>query len=217
VKYNNSGVLQWVRTHSSERDAEGTSIASDIIGNIYVTGFITFSNGSSDYSTLKYDSSGNLLWVKDFERFYAKSPYKILINSSSNCFIVGSSAILKYDSSGRLLWSDTSSFFNSINSTLDKSGYLYTTRLYSMNTLFFIRTTKYGDIGNKLWEKSYGGEENFSYQPYGISLDYTNNVFVCGIKIGFTSDTLLTLKYSQITGIYSQSELRSNGIKKSLK
>ncbi len=70
-----------------------------------------------------------------------------------------------------------------------------------MNTLSFIQTTKYGDQGNKLWERSYGGEENFSYQPSGISLDFANNVFVTGIKIGFYIDTLLTLKYSQLTNI----------------
>jgi len=206
VKYNSSGVLKWVRTHGSERDAEGTSIAVDKTGNIYLTGFITFSNGSSDYSTLKYDSSGNLLWRKDFERFYAKSPYKILIDSSSSCFVVGSSAILKYDSSGSLLWADTSSFYESIYSTLDKSGYLYTTRLlYSMNNLFFIKTTKYGSFGNKLWEKIYGeGIENDYNEPFGIAIDKNNNVFIAGIKYlnGIqNTDTILTIKYSQIVNI----------------
>ena len=101
VKYSNSGVLQWVRTHGSALDAEGTSIAVDLTGNIYATGFITLSNGNSNYSTLKYDSLGNLLWNKEFDKLPSKSPTKILVDSSGNCFIVGSSAILKYDSSGK--------------------------------------------------------------------------------------------------------------------
>lgn len=205
VKYNNSGVLQWVRTHGSERDAEGTSIASDITGNVYVTGFITFFDGSSDYSTLKYDSSGNLLWSKDFERFYAKSPYKILIDSSSNCFIVGSSAILKYDSSGRILWSDTSSFFESIYSTLDRKGNLYVCRTTFITKVSnYFTTMKYGVNGNILWNRNYGGGENHIYGPAGISLDQNNNVFTTGFEFlngTPNSDTLITIKYSQITGI----------------
>jgi len=206
LKYNNSGDLKWARTHGSPRDAEGTSIATDISGNIYVTGFITLSNGVYKYSTLKYNTEGILIWNNIFERNASGSPNQILVDSSGGSFVIGPSGILKYDSLGSILWSDTSSFFNTIYSILDKSGNLYITNSYSINTRSFIQTIKYSNFGNIIWEKNYGGEENYSNTPYGISLDYHYNVFVSGIKIGFTSDTLITLKYSYVTNIKNSNE-----------
>ena len=205
VKYNNSGVLQWVRTHGSARDAEGKSIAADLNGNIYVTGFITLSNGNSNYSTLKYDTSGNLIWNRNFERESSARPNKILVDLSGNCYVTGLSAILKYDSSGGLLWIDTSKYFNNVYSSIDKSGYLYLVKLFPLNTLFFIYTVKYGNLGNILWEKIYGeGVVNDYNEPFGISIDYYSNIFITGIKYlnGIqNTDTILTIKYSQLTSI----------------
>ncbi len=212
VKYDNNGNLKWARNYSSSGDAEGKSIACSINGDIYVTGFVTDFLGNSDYATLKYDTSGNLLWTENFDRESSKDPRKLLVDSLSNCFIIGSSAILKYDSSGKLLWSDTSSlFFNRMYPTLDKSGYLYTTSLYSMNTLFFIKTTKFGIFGNKVWERVYGdGVENDYNEPFGISLDKNNNVFIAGIKYlnGIqNTDTVLTIKYSQLSNINNTNQI----------
>jgi hypothetical protein len=204
VKYSNSGVLQWVKTHGSALDAEGTSIAVDLTGNIYVTGFITLSNGNSNYSTLKYDSLGNLLWNKEFDKLPSKSPTKILVDSSGNCFIIGNNAIIKYDTYGFLIWLDTiSSYFS--QSILDKSGHLYVSKITRINALSnYFTTLKYGFNGNIIWISNYGGKENHYHEPHGIALDNSNNVFATGFEFlngTPNSDTLITIKYSQITGI----------------
>ncbi len=213
VKYDNEGNLKWARNHFSSRDAEGKSIACNLIGDIFVTGYVTDFLGNSDYATLKYDSTGNLLWNREFNREVSKEPLRLLIDSSNNCFVIGSSSILKYNSGGNLLWLDTSTFYPGRHCMLDNTGNLYITKPLSENTLSYLNTRKYGNNGNKLWEKNYGGSVNFSYEPFGLALDHNNNVFVTGIKIGFSSDTLLTLKYSQITGIFNQNKLVEKNFK----
>jgi len=63
---------------------------------------------------------------------------------------------------------------------------------------------KYGVNGNILWTRNYGGGENHIYGPAGISLDQNNNVFTTGFEFlngTPNSDTLIIIKYSQITGI----------------
>lgn len=210
VKYDNNGNLKWARNLSSFWDAEGKSVGADKNGNIFVTGFTTQSTGNSDYSTLKYDSSGNLLWREDYDRLVSKSTYKILIDSSSNCFVVGTSAIIKYDSNGNILWLDSSDNFYNVHSQLDNNGNLYTARSYSMNTLFFIYTTKYGSFGNKVWEELYGGDNNIYYEPNGLSIDQNENVFISGFKFNNgvkNTDTLLTIKYSQLMNINSTNQI----------
>ncbi|MBK8552618.1 MAG: SBBP repeat-containing protein [Ignavibacteria bacterium] len=66
IKYNALGEILWVKKYHSGpggRD-EASDIALDNDDNIYVTGY-TYYSGLSQYfwSTLKYDSSGNLLWI----------------------------------------------------------------------------------------------------------------------------------------------------------
>lgn len=215
IKYNNSGELQWARTHGSPRDAEGTSIAADREGNIYVTGFITLSNGGSNYSTLKYDSLGNLLWMENFDRFFSMNPYSIIVDSMSNCFIIGSSAIIKYNSFGSILWADTSnSIYAGVYSVLDNFGSLYITKITNINaTSNYFTIQKYGTNGNIIWVSNYGGELNHIHEPHGITIDKDNNIVATGFEfLNGTkfSDTLITIKYSQTTGIINYNSYKSD-------
>jgi hypothetical protein len=59
LKYNTSGVQQWVmRFNSSASDwDEANSIGVDGAGNVYVTGFSTESSGADDYCTIKYSET----------------------------------------------------------------------------------------------------------------------------------------------------------------
>ena len=56
VKYNNSGVQQWVAEYNGTGSAldYGQSITIDLIGNVYVTGYVAGATGQQNYATLKY-------------------------------------------------------------------------------------------------------------------------------------------------------------------
>jgi hypothetical protein len=57
VKYNNSGVQQWVQRHNGPANGrdEANSIAVDQLGNVYVTGYS--SSNTADYATIKYSQT----------------------------------------------------------------------------------------------------------------------------------------------------------------
>jgi uncharacterized delta-60 repeat protein len=65
VKYNSSGVEQWVARYNGAVDGEDSarSIAVNPLGDVYVTGYSYGSPTASDYATVKYNSAGVLQWA----------------------------------------------------------------------------------------------------------------------------------------------------------
>ena len=66
VKYDANGNEIWVARYNgpyNEWDCP-TALAVDVAGNVYVTG-LSYNQGTliNDYATIKYDTSGNQLWV----------------------------------------------------------------------------------------------------------------------------------------------------------
>lgn len=68
VKYDHNGNEQWVRRYNGPKSGydEAKAIAIDGNGNAYITGASTGSETRSDYTTIKYDSSGNEEWVHHY-------------------------------------------------------------------------------------------------------------------------------------------------------
>lgn len=73
AKYNHLGNLIWARSGGGSQNDYPTGIATDSIGNIYLTGYYTSSGLILGHDTLKqpdniftmkYDPSGNVLWAR---------------------------------------------------------------------------------------------------------------------------------------------------------
>lgn len=71
VKYDGAGTKQWTKLLGAlGQSANGTGIAADSFGNVYIAGFTTGSldglalTGIQDLFVVKYDSSGNKKWVR---------------------------------------------------------------------------------------------------------------------------------------------------------
>jgi len=169
AKYDPNGNVLWAKSAEGNDDDYDSGIATDIAGNVYITGYfegstLTFGNitltnaGGADIFIAKYDPNGNVLWAK---------------SAGGN----------SYD------------YSNSI--TTDAVGNVYLTGNFNSSTLTFgnitLTNTGYGDIfiakydpnGNVLWAKSAGG--NSSDGSKGIATDVAGNVYLTGY---FESPTL---------------------------
>jgi hypothetical protein len=138
TKYNMSGNVIWARSGTgASSQSFGTSITTDVLGNIYVTGYyytsITFgaftltSSGSSDIFLVKYDTNGNVLWAKSEGGTAGEYATGVVTDNSGNVLISGifqsptitfgtttfttlslDAFLIKYDSSGTLQWAKSS-------------------------------------------------------------------------------------------------------------
>lgn len=94
IAYNTSGTELWSDRYSSsglELD-EATDIALGGSGNLYVTGF-SYETSSLDYTTLKYDLSGNMIWETSFDgpSSLSDQAIKMKLDPTENIFVTGKS------------------------------------------------------------------------------------------------------------------------------
>lgn len=207
VKYNQAGIQQWVAEYSTNTDAEAMNVGVDKQNNIYVTGKVDTTippSTLSKYRTIKYDSSGNEIWAREFKRMYfIDIPFNMLIDSTNSPVIVGTS-IVKYNSNGLFIWADTIS--PGYACALDKLNNLYVMGGRADTPLYRnMQTIKYSLTGGKLWTLNIGGIENYNYYPTEILIDNNNIYITSNFYIGGQngSDSIILFKYSQPIGITS--------------
>lgn len=84
-------------------------IVVDAAGNVYLAGSSSIAAGPNErccanFNTIKYDKSGNQLWVAE----YPGGAGDITLDSSANVYVTGSSdnryTTIKYDTNGNRLW-----------------------------------------------------------------------------------------------------------------
>jgi uncharacterized delta-60 repeat protein len=147
VKYNSAGTEQWAKRYNGpgNSDDRPVKVLLDGQGNIYVTGQSrqTSSLNSEDYATIKYNSSGDELWVRRFDGDASSVDVALdmVIDDANNIYVTGysetgSGAVtkdiytIKYRSDGSVDWSV---FYDNSENTgdepvgigLDNSGGVY--------------------------------------------------------------------------------------------
>ncbi|MBK9403904.1 MAG: SBBP repeat-containing protein [Ignavibacteria bacterium] len=202
VKYNSSGVQQWVERYSEfEYSAEAaTSLAVDGSGNVYVTGESNGSGSSFDYATIKYNSSGIQQWVVKYNGPGNSDDRAIslAVDGTGNVYVTGKStgsgtsfdyATVKYNSSGVQQWvARYNRVGNSDDRTyslaVDGSGNVYVTGVtgYSGNRDY--ATIKYNSAGVQQWVARYNGPGNSWDEANSLAVDGSGNVYVTGYSTG---------------------------------
>ena len=116
IKYDRDGNTKWIQYYNGKGNSTDqiNSACLDLHNNSYVTGFTTDLSFISSLTTAKYDSSGNLIWMKEFRNSLFSNGYgvDIAVDQSGNILVCGavrhitsgkySTVILKYSSDGNL-------------------------------------------------------------------------------------------------------------------
>ena len=213
-KLTQSGGMQlWAaRYNGSLSDAdEATSVAADSAGNVYVTGYSPGSTTDYDYATVKYDISGNQVWVAryngpgngpDFAR-------ALVLDADGNIYVTGGStgdfATIKYNSAGVVQWVarySSGPFISSDQASalaVDASGNVYATGTSDgQGTLEDYCTIKYNSVGTQLWVARYNSPGDLADFAHSLAVDADGNVCVTGLKRGaeLSSWDYCTVKYN---------------------
>lgn len=96
VKYNSNGDQQWVKVFNSGlvgMDDKASYIDIDETGNVYVTGSTISSGSDFDFGTIKYSSSGEVLWTALYESNLSGSDNAVMVraDNSGNVYVTGTS------------------------------------------------------------------------------------------------------------------------------
>ena len=183
AKYNNSGVLQWIKTAGGTSDDTSNDIAIDGSGNVYITGMFQgiaefdtstlASAGMEDFFIAKYDNLGALEWVQQGSGSFPDTGVDVIANVNGDVYVTG--------------------FFNA-NTTF--SG---TTLTSSGGADVFF--AKYNTAGVLQWIQKVGGS-NMDF-PYSINIDANGFVYMTGIYVnGSTKIGTTTLTNSGSTDIF---------------
>ena len=217
IKYNSSGIQQWAaRYNGTGNSGDGaTAIAVDASGNVYVTGSSTGIGSSSDFLTIKYNSSGTLLWSARFDGpvHNLDNAYSIAVDSSGNVFVTGNSygglsdynyLTIKYNSSGVIQWFKNyngtgNNTDNAFRLVLDGQGNVYVTGWSrgSGTSDDDFATIKYNSAGDEVWVRIYQGPGDGFDQAMSIAADRTGNIYVTGRSLGISTQyDYATIKYN---------------------
>jgi len=187
VKYDSNGNVLWAKNAGGTYSgclSVGNSVSTDANGDVLVTGYFT---GAIDFSTIslssktgsetflvKYDASGNILWVRQSvgTGSHENKGNAVHTDGNGNVFITG-------------IFADSAITFGAFTITnTSVPGYL---------DLFL---AKYDASGNVLWVKGAAGKGND--QGFSVATDASGNVFITGSFDGNT----LTLGSIPLTIIY---------------
>jgi uncharacterized delta-60 repeat protein len=220
VKYNSSGIEQWVTRYNSGQsilDDRAVAIALDAEGNVYVSGNSIGNGTGFDYTTIKYNSSGAELWVRRYNRtgssFNTEQATSMTVDAVGNVYVTGKSnfssnyydyATIKYNTTGDQQWVAIYHAPGNLNYsgiataiTLDDAGNVYVTgesQFSSYNNDYV--TIKYTSSGTEQWVAIYNGPENNADYAKSIAVDISGNVYVTGYSYESPDYDYATIKYN---------------------
>lgn len=210
IKYNPAGVQQWVVLYTPPySSAVGNSITTDLLNNVYVTGWsdTLAGTGFRQYTTIKYNSAGVQQWIKKYSlNNWDAEAVMIKLDQNANVYVTGKSfaqgssqwdfATIKYNTGGDLQW--ISRYTSSPGVTddeaaalcVDGSGNVYVTGKgsYSSGSPFDYVTIKYNSSGGEMWVTRYNGTGNQSDAATCIAADISGNIYTGGSSFGGPSE-----------------------------
>jgi len=192
-KYDANGQKLWSRQFGLASSESAGAVATDASGNVYVGGSI---NG--DALILKYDGDGSLQWSRQADLGESDYVAALRADSSGNLFVGATkvtiqpsgpstyeSAVLEYDSAGKAVAQSLEPPLG----VFDSSGNRYTLQNIQGSIDgatnaggYDVVLTKYNALGQKLWARQDGGDQNDT--GHAVAIDPSGNIYVAGSTTG---------------------------------
>lgn len=213
IKYDSSGVQQWVARYRNPGEDWANCVKVDNLGYVYVSGYSRGDTTYNDIATVKYNSSGVQQWVVRYNGpgNRGDSAIAMVVDNIGNVYVTGTSwggastgydyITIKYNSSGVQQW--CSRYNGSGNGTdiansiaVDSFGNVYITGYtWSGSPNYWdFATIKYNSAGIQQWVMKYqNGSQDWAYS---LVLDNSGNVYVTGMTNPVLRFHFATIKYS---------------------
>jgi len=171
-KISSSGTFAWAKTWGASSSDSGNGVATDLSGNVYLTGgfrlVVDFdpgagvdshaSNGWQDVFLCKLDSSGAFLWAKSWGGFYPDRGYGVAADNTGNVYVTGGYCL-----------------------TVDfDPGAGEDSHVANGESDVFL--SKFDSSGSFVWAKTWGGANLDG--GLGVAVDGSGNVYVTGSFMG---------------------------------
>jgi hypothetical protein len=215
IKYDPSGVRQWVEFFATEFEDFASAVAVDDAGNVFVTG----STGNPylltwDYTTVKYDPAGVEQWVRQYNGPAGEDdePHGLALDRFGNVYVTGGSldstsgldyATIKYNPAGDTVWvrrynGPGNGPDEAFALALDADGNVYVTgSSQGTTTDIDYATVKYDTDGNRLWVARYDGPVSGFDEARAVVVDGAGAAYVTGNSTGSgTRGDYATVKYN---------------------
>ncbi len=217
LKYNSSGVPQWVSVYNgplSQNFDQANDIKVDNNGNVYVTGFTSILQNfaTADYLTLKYNGSGVLQWAKRYNGSgNGEDRAAALVIDNSNVFVTGFTTrvtnnvdflTLKYmasngDSLAAAFYGGPPTNGQTDEATcmaIDNSNNVYVSGFsYGNSNTYDYATVKYDNNLVQQWAARYEGSGIDVPSRVAVA---GSNVYVTGYSQSSSGYDFLTVKYN---------------------
>ncbi len=203
--YDYSNNKKWGKRYDSGHNETAVDVALDSNHNVYVLAkAYNDTQNNWDVMLIKYDSAGNLKWVKWFDMNDAKKndhPAHLAVDSGNNIVVVGyyemnsnDYFVAKFDSDGNLKWSlaegNESYEDRGTAIAVDSQNNVLVTGYSNDGTNFNYRTLCINQDGNVEWRALTDGTAD----TYATSIAVTSDDRVV-VVTGHVSDSTYTVAY----------------------
>lgn len=216
IKLDSAGNYKWGVAYNRTGSAHDVGTGMAVWGNrIYLCGHSQQSTGNYDYTVLKYDTAGTLLWSRHANGSGSGDDYSTSIavkTGGSDIYVTGNAVItggtrdmmtLRYSTDGTLQWTKyygnttgQNDYGNAIG--INYSGDIIVTgQSYVTGTNSNLTTIKYsGSSGAQAWAASYAGTYGGHDASYSVVIDPDNYFYVTGYtQVGSSNTDYVTIKY----------------------
>ena len=149
MKYNSSGIKQWIIQLGTSSEEKAGSVFVDLTGNVYMSGYTyggldgNTNSGDMDIILVKYNSSGTKQWTSQHGTSSFDIGKDVSVDSSGNIYVTGHTVggldgnlqngngdlfLMKFNSSGTKQWTSqlgTSSIHAVSGMSIDSSGNVF--------------------------------------------------------------------------------------------